>query len=140
VQAVRAQVGHQARPLSDRHLAIAARLCFLLAALILILTAALEGRACADTLDALVITSAAADLGTTEWALGRPGLHELNPLMQDPPRRAMVKTLGTIAVVGGGRYLDQHGHRNWSRGLRIAVVIAWSGLAVSNAIQAGRGR
>jgi hypothetical protein len=101
---------------------------------------ALADVACADTLDALVITSAAADLGTTEWALGRSGLHELNPLMQDPPRRAITKTLGTIAVIGGGRYLDRHGHRNWSRGLRIAVVVAWSGLAVNNAVRAGRDR
>jgi len=114
--------------------------CFLAAGLVLILTAALETRACADTLDVMVITSAVADLGTTEWALGRPGLHELNPLMGDPPRRAVVKTLGTIAVIGGGRYLERHGHRNWSRGLRIVVVIAWSGLAVNNAVKARRVR
>jgi hypothetical protein len=125
----------QACPLCATRYCRIVLICLCLASLI-----ALADVACPDTLDALVITSAAADLGTTEWALGRPRLHEINPLMGDPPRRAITKTLGTIAVVGGGRYLDRHGHGNWSRGLRIAVVVVWSGLAVNNAMRARRGR
>ena len=127
-----------ARPLSDRQLAIAARLCFLLAALVLIFTAALEGRACAaDTLDVMVVTSAAADLGTTEWALrGSPSLHEVNPLMQTPGGRVGVKALATVGVIGGARYLEHRGHPKAAKLLRIAAIVAWSGLAVNNAVKA----
>ena len=125
-------------PLTSKQVGRVAWTCFLAAGLILILTAVLESRACADTLDGLVITSAAVDLATTEWALGQPGMHEANPLLQGPPERALVKTAATVAVVAGGRYLERHGHRNWSRGVRIGIVVLWSGAAVNNAIRARR--
>ena len=96
----------------------------------------LAADACPDTLDVMVITSAAADLGTTEWALGRPGLREANPLLQGPPERALAKAAGTILIVGAGRVLERHGHRGWSRAIRIAAVMVWGGCAANNAARA----
>ena len=90
----------------------------------------------ADTLDGLVITSAAADLATTEWALRQPGLREGNPFMREPAIRYAGKALGTTAVLGGSRYLERHGHRGWSRAIRIGAAVLWGGLAVHNAVQA----
>jgi hypothetical protein len=107
-------------------------MCFLAAAL----TILLADQACPDTLDALVVTSAAADLGTTEWALSRPGLVEGNPFLQQPAVRVGAKTLGTVAFLAASHHLERKGHRGWSRGLRIALVVVWSGAAVNNAIRA----
>ena len=111
-------------------------LVLLALALILLIPAASP----ADTLDALVVTSAVADLGTTEWALRQPGLREGNPLMSEPAIRYAGKAVGTAAVLGGSRYLERHGHRGWSRAVRIGAVVVWGGLAVHNAMQTRRAR
>jgi hypothetical protein len=89
-----------------------------------------------DTLDALVITSSAADLATTEWALSRPGVREANPVMSEPAVRMAVKAVGTLGVLAGSRQLERHGHRGWSKALRITVIVVWSGAAINNAILA----
>jgi len=109
--------------------------------LIFLLVPLLPAAAPADTLDALVVTSAAADLATTEWALSKPGLHEANPLLQGPAQRALFKTAGTVAILGMSRYLERRGHRNWSRAVRIIAIVGWSGAAINNAVRAsGRPR
>ncbi len=111
--------------------------CFFAASLILILTAVFEARACADNLDVLVITSAAADLGTTEWLLrGSPSLREGNPLMQTPGARVGVKALATVGVIGGARYLERRGHSRAAKILMVAAIVAWSGAAVNNVLRA----
>lgn len=120
----------------ERGLLWSARVCFFGAGLILILLSVLETRACGDTLDAFVVTSAAADLATTEWALAMPGTRESNPMMQERPARFALKAVGTALVLGGSRHLERRGHRGWSKGLRIAVIALWGGAAVSNAIRA----
>src|SRR5512143_3252250 len=73
------------------------RRCFLLLALLF----SLPATAPADTLSALVVTSAAADCATTEWALSRPGTRELNPLLQGPAQRVGFKVVATAAVLVG---------------------------------------
>jgi hypothetical protein len=83
----------------------------------------------------MVITSAAADIGTTEWALQRPGLREANPLLQAPAQRAAGKTLGTAAILYGTDYLEKRGHKRWSKWIRIGTVVFWSGCAVNNALR-----
>jgi hypothetical protein len=92
-----------------------------------------------DVLDGLVVASAAADLITTERALSRPGLYEGNPLMQTPGARVGVKAVATAVVLLGCREMDRREHHGWSRGLRLAVVLAWSGAAVNNALRTRAG-
>ena len=124
------------RSAASRNAAARVRRSFLFSLLLL-----LPAAAPADTLDALVITSAVADLATTEWALrASPFLHEANPLMQRPAARVGGKALGVAAIVGGRRYLERHGHKRWSKGLGIAATVLWGGFAINNAVQARRAR
>jgi hypothetical protein len=122
--------------LTRKQLGRAVWTCVLTAGLILILTAAFETRACADTLDVMVVTSAGADLATTEWALQNPGLREGNPLLQGTGIRVGVKTLTTAAVVVGARHLERRGHSKAAKVIKVLAVVVWSGAAVQNAIRA----
>ena len=105
-----------------------------------ILLTLLAAGACPDTLDALVITSAAADLATTEWALSQPGLYERNPLLKGPPERAAVRAGAVLVVLGTTRQLARHGHPRAAKVLKVAVIVLWSGAAVNNAVRARRDR
>jgi hypothetical protein len=100
----------------------------------------LAGAASADTLDALVVGSAAADLYTTERALRVPGLYEMNPLIQSPAARVGIKSLAVVMTIVGARELKKHGHPRAAKVARIAIVVLWSGAAVNNAIRTGRAR
>ena len=97
-------------------------------------------RACGDTLDVLVVGSAAADIWTTERALRQPGLMEANPMLQTPGARIGAKAFGTVAILAGAKVLERKGHRGLSKALRIATVVFWSGAAVNNLIVARRVR
>ncbi len=126
--------------LTGKQLGRVAWSCFLGAGLVLILTAVFEARACADILDVMVVTSAAADLATTEWALrGGPSLREVNPLMQTQGARVGVKAMAMVGVIGGARYFERRGHPKAAKLLKWAAVVAWSGLAVNNTIRARQG-
>lgn len=123
--------------MSDRGLLWGARVCFFLAGLPLILATVLSDRACADTLDVLVVTSGVADLVTTEVALRRPGVVEGNPAMREPAARVALKGAAVAGVLGMTRHLEKHGHRRASKVFRILTVVGWSGVALHN-VRAGR--
>lgn len=100
----------------------------------------LTGAASADTLDGLVVASAAADLYTTEVGLRRSGMRELNPFAQSSTSRVAVKGLAVAVTLVGAQKLKEHGHRRAAKVAKIAIVVLWSGAAVNNAIQARRAR
>jgi hypothetical protein len=90
----------------------------------------------ADTLDALVVGSAVADVWTTERGLqANPSLREANPLLQSSGARVGAKALATTVTLVAAKHLERRGHRNWSRAVRVSMVVLWSGAAVNNAIR-----
>ena len=90
----------------------------------------------ADTLDTLVVGSAVADIWTTERALrAHPSLREANPLLQSSGARVGAKALATTATFVAAKHLGRRGHRNWSRAVRVSMVVLWGGAAVNNAIR-----
>ncbi len=114
-----------------KHYGRLALICLCFASLI-----ALAKIACPDALDVMLVTAAAADLYTTDRALRvSPSLHEANPLMQTPGARVGVKTLATVGVIGGARYLERRGHSRAAKILKVAAIVAWSGAAVNNVLQ-----
>ena len=93
-----------------------------------------------DTLDALVVGSAVADIWTTERGLqSNPSLREANPLLQSSGARVGVKALATTATFLAARHLERRGHRNWAHAVKVSMVVLWSGAAVNNAIRAKGG-
>ena len=82
--------------------------------------------------------AASADLATTEIALRRPGLEEVNPFMQEPALRILGKTVVATGVIAGSRHLRKKGHRNAARVLCWSAVGLWLGAAVWNTHQMHR--
>ena len=90
----------------------------------------------ADTLDALVVGSAIADIWTTERGLqSHPSLREANPLLQSSGARVGAKALATTATFVAARHLERRGHRNWARAAKVSLIVLWGGAAVNNAIR-----
>ncbi len=54
--------------------------------------------------------------------------------------RVGVKTLTTVAVIGGARHLERRGHSRAAKVIKVLAVVIWSGAAVNNAIQARRAK
>lgn len=78
-----------------------------------------------------IVGAAAADLITTEIALGAGGT-ELNPLMQSPGKRMLVKTAGTVAIIALARSLENE-HPKAASVLRWSTFAVWVGAAGWNA-------
>jgi hypothetical protein len=112
--------------------------CFVLAGACIALMA--PARACGDTLDALVVGSAAADIWTTERALQQPGTVEANPMLQTPGTRIGAKAFGTVAILAGAKVLEHKGHKRASRVVKVVVILAWSGAAVNNIVVSRRAK
>jgi hypothetical protein len=59
--------------------------------------------------------------------------------MQSTSARVGAKALATTATLAAARHLERRGHRNWSRAVKVSMVVLWSGAAVNNAIRAKGG-
>lgn len=93
----------------------------------------------ADTLDALVVTSAAADIWTTEHALQHLGLHEANPLLQTPGARIGAKG-AAVALILVAKHKLQKKHKTAAKIVGWGAVVLWSGAAVNNALVSRRNK
>ena len=91
----------------------------------------------ADGLTFGVLGAAAADLGTTQWALATvPGAHDANPLVRGSGSAVAVKAGMTAGVLLLDRHLQRTGHRRAGKVLKIAVIVAWGSCAAWNVRQA----
>ena len=100
-----------------------------IAALVLLL---LPTTTLADGLDIAVGLAAGADLASTEYALRTGQFRELNPFLQDQGARIGVKLAAATVVIWTSKKLEKDGHKGWSKGLRIGVVMIWGGVAAWN--------
>lgn len=101
----------------------------------------LAGVARADTLNALVVGSAFADLYTTERGLRMPGVYEANPFAgSTPAARLTIRSLAVAVTIVGARELKKRGHHRGAKVARIAIVVLWSGAAVNNVLQTRRAK
>ena len=77
---------------------------------------------------------ASANVGSTRYALERPGTHETN-------------RLGPVAgpavfpaiMAGGDLWLQRRGHRGWAKVVRVAAVVTVGAFVVHD-VQVGRGK
>jgi hypothetical protein len=73
----------------------------------------------------------AADFGSTQYATSR-GAIEANPLQRSLAAQIAVQSATAGVGCWGDVKLQAAGHRNWARGLRVAVLALKIGLAVHN--------
>jgi hypothetical protein len=89
---------------------------------------------------AVLSIAAAADLGSTHYALSRcPSCHETKPFMREPALGVLTKAAG---VAGGAvlcRKLRKSGHGRTAKVVRWVVAGVWLGLAARN-LHVARGR
>lgn len=104
---------------------------------LLIIALALATIGCASSgagkaLNVGVIGAAAADVVTTQQAIGR-GAVEANPLMGPQAwRQVAVKSAGVGVVWAGAQRLEQRGHPVWAQVVRGAAMSLWLSAAMWN--------
>lgn len=91
----------------------------------------------ADTLDALVIGAAGADLWSTRVAIQRGGV-EANPLMGSLASQALLKGAVTGVALWQCRQWERTGHRKAAKVGKLTLVAVWTGAAVWNLTRGGR--
>ena len=103
------------------------------------LLAAVPAVQAGDWLERGVVASSVADLASTEFGLRRcSGCYESNPVMGGSlGSRVALKTLGTAVVIAGARKLEPK-HPKWSKGLKIGMIVVFSGATVNNLHRARR--
>jgi hypothetical protein len=86
----------------------------------------------ADGLERGLIVASLADLASTEYGLRACGTcYEGNPLLRGTGTRVLLKTAGTALVIAGTRRVERSKPR-LAKGLRIGLIVLYSGAAVHN--------
>lgn len=115
-----------------------ARLLLISGAIFAVLAGIIVISGCASStsgkvLNGAVIGSAVADMHSTRAVIDSGAGLEGNPLMsQSLTQQALVKALGTSAVIAGAFLLQEKGHPVWAHIIRGVAITAWSVAAASN--------
>jgi len=79
------------------------------------------------TEEILLMTAAASDIISTEWALAHRDVVELNPLMQSPISRIAVKAGVTTGLILLARKFDRDGRHGAAKCIRWPAIGLWMG-------------